>query len=278
MVLLINWTRKSLNNLHLITGFVVLVSFSGIAYMGEPQPITFNIGGVVTDVFDENNLLGGAIVPGDPWSAQYTFSADALDVLPGNPLVGIYNYDDINLIIDPLHFSNAPPLNDFDGIVIVGNDVGTDEYGIQDLSLNQQAGPPIPDDDIFFQVLIDDLDLTAFVDDSLPLTPPDISDFELTAMVLEISSIENNLESLESILEKGKTLFSKNINELNQVGGITILGNVQSISKVDDVVGGELIPIETTSLILASAQSFSWMIPVVLSGIGIGLFVVSRKS
>ena len=44
------------------------------------------------------------------------------------------------------------------------------------------------------------------------------------------------------------------------------------------VVGGEIIPIETTSLILAGAQSFSWMIPVVLSGIGIGLFVVSRKS
>jgi len=43
-------------------------------------------------------------------------------------------------------------------------------------------------------------------------------------------------------------------------------------------VGGEIIPIETTSLILAGAQSFSWMIPVILSGIGIGLFVVSRKS
>ena len=46
----------------------------------------------------------------------------------------------------------------------------------------------------------------------------------------------------------------------------------------DGVVGGELIPIETTSLLLANAQTFSWMIPVVLSGIGIGLFVVSRKS
>jgi len=46
----------------------------------------------------------------------------------------------------------------------------------------------------------------------------------------------------------------------------------------DGVVGGELIPIETTSLLLASAQTFSWMIPVVLSILGIGLFVVSRKS
>jgi len=41
-------------------------------------------------------------------------------------------------------------------------------------------------------------------------------------------------------------------------------------------VGGELIPIETTSLILAGAQTFSWMIPVVLSGIGIGLFVFRK--
>ena len=45
-----------------------------------------------------------------------------------------------------------------------------------------------------------------------------------------------------------------------------------------DVVGGELLPIESTSLLLASAQSTTWMIPLVLSVLGIGLFVVSRKS
>jgi len=44
-----------------------------------------------------------------------------------------------------------------------------------------------------------------------------------------------------------------------------------------NVVGGEIIPLDTTSLILAGAQSFSWMIPVVLSVLGIGLFVASRK-
>lgn len=43
------------------------------------------------------------------------------------------------------------------------------------------------------------------------------------------------------------------------------------------VIGGEIIPIETTSLILAGAQSFSWMIPVVLSVIGIGLVLVRKK-
>jgi hypothetical protein len=45
-----------------------------------------------------------------------------------------------------------------------------------------------------------------------------------------------------------------------------------------EIIGGTIIPIESTSLILAGAQTFSWMIPVLLSGIGIGLFVVSRKS
>jgi len=44
------------------------------------------------------------------------------------------------------------------------------------------------------------------------------------------------------------------------------------------VVGGELLPIDSTALLLAGAQTFSWMIPVVLSVLGIGLFVVSRKS
>jgi len=47
---------------------------------------------------------------------------------------------------------------------------------------------------------------------------------------------------------------------------------------VNGPVGGELIPIETTSLLLAGVQSFSWMIPVILSVVGIGLFVVSRKN
>jgi len=44
------------------------------------------------------------------------------------------------------------------------------------------------------------------------------------------------------------------------------------------VIGGEIIPIDSTSLILVNTQTFSWMIPVVLSGMGIGLFVASRKS
>ena len=57
-------------------------------------------------------------------------------------------------------------------------------------------------------------------------------------------------------------------------GHLTILeGNLGPTRAV----GGEIIPIEATSLILAGAQSFSWMIPVVLSIVGIGLFLVRKK-
>jgi len=50
-------------------------------------------------------------------------------------------------------------------------------------------------------------------------------------------------------------------------------------SEHSPVVGGKLLPIDTTALLLAGAQmNAAWMIPVVLSVLGIGLFVVSRKS
>jgi len=43
------------------------------------------------------------------------------------------------------------------------------------------------------------------------------------------------------------------------------------------MIGGEFLPIDSTALLLAGTQSFSWMIPVILSVLGIGLFVF-RKS
>jgi len=43
-------------------------------------------------------------------------------------------------------------------------------------------------------------------------------------------------------------------------------------------IGGTMIPIDTTALLLASIQSISmWMIPVVAAGIAIGVFVIKRR-
>ncbi len=85
----------------------------------------------------------------------------------------------------------------------------------------------------------------------------------------------NNLFENSSPFQNGGFLINVIESGTDQnFGGLVPITTIPSIC----VVGGELIPIETTSLLLAGAQTFSWMIPVILSVLGIGLFVVSRKS
>ena len=50
------------------------------------------------------------------------------------------------------------------------------------------------------------------------------------------------------------------------------------VMAMESMVGGELLQIESTSLLVSGVQSTTWLIPVVLSIVGIGLFVVSRKT
>jgi hypothetical protein len=54
--------------------------------------------------------------------------------------------------------------------------------------------------------------------------------------------------------------------------------NLPPIIDTNDVfVGGKIISIDATSLLLAATKSFSWMIPVVLSVIVIGIIVVKKS-
>jgi len=56
--------------------------------------------------------------------------------------------------------------------------------------------------------------------------------------------------------------------------GITGLTLIESVA-----IGGTSLPIDTTALLLAGVQSISmWMIPVVIAGVGIGIFVIKRKN
>jgi len=49
--------------------------------------------------------------------------------------------------------------------------------------------------------------------------------------------------------------------------------------KTFPVVGGFVVPIDSSALLLAGVQSISmWMIPVVAAGIGIGIFIIKRRN
>jgi len=64
---------------------------------------------------------------------------------------------------------------------------------------------------------------------------------------------------------------------LNGATGGTSLGGL-AFGSLCEQIGGTLIPIDTTILLLAGVQSISmWMIPVVAAGIVIGVFVIKRR-
>ncbi len=84
-----------------------------------------------------------------------------------------------------------------------------------------------------------------------------------------------NFNVFGTLLNNGAFINSGAVLDCGIISGtISIPGIVNECP----VVGGELLSIDSTALILANAQTFSWMIPVLLSVLGIGLFVVSRKS
>jgi len=59
-------------------------------------------------------------------------------------------------------------------------------------------------------------------------------------------------------------------------GGCNSIVVVEQFPTVEIPVGGTMIPIDTTALLLAGVQSISmWMIPVVIAGIGV--FVIKRR-
>jgi len=77
---------------------------------------------------------------------------------------------------------------------------------------------------------------------------------------------------------RGIVRTSNDIAAIELAGEFNVLDDLKFSRSCDNIaVAGEIIPIEQTSLILAGAQPFSWMIPVTLSVIGIGLFVIRRK-
>jgi len=68
------------------------------------------------------------------------------------------------------------------------------------------------------------------------------------------------------------------INSLNFGSSSTSSGSILAVAAVESPVGGTYLPIDQSALLLAGAQSISmWMIPVILAGVVVGVFVIKRK-
>ncbi len=81
-----------------------------------------------------------------------------------------------------------------------------------------------------------------------------------------------------NIIATGSTATSAHatIDPFNIPADDSLICNLQLVS-MHNAIGGEISPITTSALLLAGVQnSMAWMIPVIVSGIGIGI-VIARK-
>ncbi len=248
------------------------------------------IEGTVTEIFDDDNLFAGKVSVGDPWGLEMGIGS-AVPIFNDGVTTSFRTIDTQFVFGNPndaIKYFNSSPLAEFDDSLTAFNDFGDppfDEIQSQDLSLIQESGPTLPTADVFLSV--------DFFDADGDLITSPINSLSDLLNVMEDPNFLSKLED-QQILFEALNEFAVPVSSLiatpsefspSQFGdGVAILGTIDTIivtrpqQAPHQGVGGEIIPIETTSLILSNTQSFSWMIPVVLSGLGIGLFVVSRKS
>jgi len=104
--------------------------------------------------------------------------------------------------------------------------------------------------------------------------------FNLSAIIPGNIIFNGNIVTFEETITNNGNTAEEHCTQTYTIGGQGG-GSIPVIQELwfnERIIGGEIISIESSSLLLAGAQSFSWMIPVTLSVLGIGLFVVSRKS
>ena len=266
-----------MKKLLILLGFAVLVS----SLLGTSQ-LAFAekwlASGEITNIIDDEGFLDGVLGVGDPWSQEIEIDPATPDSEPADLILGVFRYDNTHVALgDDVTYGNLPPLGEFDDVCIVLNDAPADIKAVQDFSLQQLSGPTLPSE-VFIFWFIEDDDGTVFDSDALPPGETDISEFEFTEMIFVAEPDGNNFDSpTVSLLENGKPLSLEDILETNQQGFVFIEGDVQSLIMIEEVVGGELLPIDSTALLLAGlSQSSIWMIPVIVSAIGIGI-VIARK-
>ena len=133
-----------------------------------------------------------------------------------------------------------------------------------------------------------DLTITA-TDNFVTFTESQIGTYNLGQVI-------NVRSEIDMIKDEWKIFLDDVLVRTSSFGGSTVLSShrynagTTGMIGVDNIsilcndfqtvaVGGELIPLDTSALLLAGSQmNAAWMIPVVLSVLGIGIFVVSKKS
>jgi len=103
-------------------------------------------------------------------------------------------------------------------------------------------------------------------------------------LVLTEGGSNDGLLINHGILETLRGVPFSNVGGTYQSSGTDIFAETPTGNDIERIasiclVGGTLVPIDSTALLLVGAQmTASWLIPVIVAGVGIGIVLVSRKS
>ncbi|MCH7871206.1 MAG: PEP-CTERM sorting domain-containing protein [Planctomycetes bacterium] len=167
----------------------MVVSFLVVSFAALPASaglVTWEFEGVVTSFLDGNNLLGGSVSVGTPFSGSFTFDTTTPDSQPSNAVLGVYENAVVSLdgILAGNVFSSLDSLN-----MVIRNDSPLTVGVLDSLRLSGQAA--LAGEALYVTLEISDADGAIFSSDSMPLVPPSLealerADFMLSAQDLFI--------------------------------------------------------------------------------------------
>lgn len=154
----------------LIAGVVVDPALAGL--------VTWEFTGEVTSVFDRNNLLGGAITVGSPFSGSFTFESTTKPTEPGGGFYGDAITDISGQVVD-LPFHGPISSIDFNFLLVEDNipHSGDDQYLVR-------TAAEFLDETVAFGLSLIDTSGTVFSNRILPLSPPALELFTSTEFKL----------------------------------------------------------------------------------------------
>ena len=258
---------------------VLITGLGTPAFAGEVieepggETITFEFGIEVksVDIIDGDEGISSIqeVDVGDVITGTLIFDAESPDQFGLQDDIGSYPYDQLSLNIGGTIFDHPNPFEGEIQVILDALFTGNDEYFV----FNNE---PLEDTDesVFFTLGLLDSSATVFDDDSLPLTPPNLSDFDDN--FAQIFVVPDDFGPF------GLSISSpEDIAQLQQEAVIIIEGEIIFfILPVDDTpVAGELLSIDSTALFLAGlSQSAVWMIPTLAGLAGAGAYLIKFRT
>ena len=144
-------------------------------------PVTFGFTGVVTEV---GATLAVEFSVNEPIVGKYTFESTTADSSPGDPVFGVY----INAIttFTATFGGNYTVTHGLDNNIYVGEGPLSNDFIWVDVTNPTSA--PVAGLNLFaLFIRLADSDSTVFASDALPLTPPDLSEFDIDVSVMLFS-------------------------------------------------------------------------------------------